>query len=116
MNARIVKSAETIVARQWFGSDHVVNSTDTNVTIEGLLEAMFFMRFLQTLYTEVLPEVSRDPLRGGGFEYFHGSPVSRRRRRKGTSVPDGITGPPYFWGYKYGDLVLQVEGVTNLRQ
>jgi hypothetical protein len=26
------------------------------------------------------------------------SPASRRRRRKGNTVPGGITGPPYAWG------------------
>jgi hypothetical protein len=44
--------------------------------------------------------------RGGGIEYLHRSPESRRRRRKGNPVPGGIT----------GDLSLQVWGVSNLRQ
>jgi hypothetical protein len=44
---------------------------------------------------------------GGGFEYLHRSPASRRRRRKGNPVPGG---------YKYWDLALQVEGVSSLRQ
>jgi hypothetical protein len=35
---------------------------------------------------------------------------------KGTSTW-GITGQPCSWGiYKYGDLALQVGGVSNLRQ
>jgi hypothetical protein len=37
-------------------------------------------------------------LRGGGFEYLHRSPASRKRRRKGISVPGGITGSPCHWG------------------
>jgi hypothetical protein len=43
----------------------------------------------------------------GGHEYLHRSPACRRRRRKGHPVPGG---------YKYGDLALQVGGVSNLRQ
>jgi hypothetical protein len=35
---------------------------------------------------------------GGGVEYPHCSPASRRRRRKGNLVPGGITGPPCSWG------------------
>jgi hypothetical protein len=31
---------------------------------------------------------------GGGLQYLHRSPASRRRRRKGNPVPGGITGPP----------------------
>jgi hypothetical protein len=35
---------------------------------------------------------------GGGVEYLHRSPDSRRMRRKGSSVSGGITGPPCSWG------------------
>jgi hypothetical protein len=35
---------------------------------------------------------------GGGLEYPHRSPASRRRRRKENPVPGGITGPPCHWG------------------
>jgi hypothetical protein len=35
---------------------------------------------------------------GGGVEYLHCNPASRRRRRKGNPVPGGITGPPCSWG------------------
>jgi hypothetical protein len=45
---------------------------------------------------------------GGGLEYLHPSPESRKRRQKGTPVPGGKLG-----GYKYGDLALQVGGVSN---
>jgi hypothetical protein len=31
-------------------------------------------------------------------------------------VPKSITGPPCSWEYKYGNLALQVGGVSNLRQ
>jgi hypothetical protein len=31
---------------------------------------------------------------GGGLEYLHLWPASRKRRRKGNPVPGGITGPP----------------------
>jgi hypothetical protein len=53
---------------------------------------------------------------GGGVEYLHRSPAIRRRRRKWNPVPEGITGPPCPWGYKYRDLALQVGGVSNLRE
>jgi hypothetical protein len=36
--------------------------------------------------------------RGGGFEYLHRSPASRRRRRKRNPVSGGITGVPCSWG------------------
>jgi hypothetical protein len=35
---------------------------------------------------------------GGGAEYFHRSPASRRRRQKGNPVPGDITGSPCSWG------------------
>jgi hypothetical protein len=35
---------------------------------------------------------------GGVFKYLHRSPASHRRRRKGNSVPGGITGTPCHWG------------------
>jgi hypothetical protein len=38
------------------------------------------------------------PRGGGGFEYLHRSPASRRKRRQGDTVPGGITGPPCPWG------------------
>jgi hypothetical protein len=50
---------------------------------------------------------------GGGLEYPHPSCASPKRRRKGNPMPGGITGPPCSWGYKYGDLALQVGGVSN---
>jgi hypothetical protein len=50
------------------------------------------------------------------MKYFQRSPASRRRRRNGNPVPGGITGYSVRRGYKYGDLVLQVGGVSNLRE
>jgi hypothetical protein len=35
---------------------------------------------------------------GGGVEYLHCSHASRRRQRKGSPVPGGITWPPCSWG------------------
>jgi hypothetical protein len=35
---------------------------------------------------------------GGGFEYLHRSPASRKRRRKENTVVGGITGQPCSWG------------------
>jgi hypothetical protein len=50
---------------------------------------------------------------GGGLEYFYRSPVSRKRRREGNPMSGGITGAPCSWRYKYGDLALQVGGVSD---
>jgi hypothetical protein len=35
---------------------------------------------------------------------------------KGTQWLGVLTRHPVLWGYKYGDLALQVDGVSNLRQ
>jgi hypothetical protein len=35
---------------------------------------------------------------GGGLEYLHCIPASRKRRHKGNPVPEGITGSPCSWG------------------
>jgi ubiquinone biosynthesis protein Coq4 len=48
--ARIVKPAETFVARQWLSSHHVVTPTDMNTTVEELLEAVFCVQSIQMLY------------------------------------------------------------------
>jgi hypothetical protein len=47
-----------------------------------------------------------------GLEYLHRSSASRKRRRKGNPVPEGTTGTPYPWGYKYGGLAVHVDGVS----
>jgi hypothetical protein len=41
--------------------------------------------------------VITDPC-GGGLEYLHRRPASRKRRQKGNPVPGGITEPPCSWG------------------
>jgi hypothetical protein len=41
---------------------------------------------------------------GGGLEYFHLSPVSRKRRRKVNSMPGGMTGPR--------NMATEYEGVA----
>jgi hypothetical protein len=46
---------------------------------------------------------------GGGLEYPHRSPESRRRRRKGNPVP----GPPVTSGHKYRYVDTQVGGWTQ---
>jgi hypothetical protein len=50
---------------------------------------------------------------GGGIEYLHRSPASRKRRQKGNPVPGGM-GHPVPGGYKYGDMALQVGGVSRI--
>jgi hypothetical protein len=47
------------------------------------------------------------------LEYFHRNPASRKRRRKGNSVPGPLLDHPVPGGYKYGDLDLQVGRVSN---
>jgi hypothetical protein len=58
----------------------------------------------------------RNEPRLGEVEYHHRSPASLRRRRKGNPVPGVITSHPIPGGHKYGDLALQVRGVSNLKQ
>jgi hypothetical protein len=58
--------------------------------------------------------VELNVLCGGGSEYLHRSPASRKRRQKANSVPGGITGPPVPGGHKYRNLVLHVEGVSKI--
>jgi hypothetical protein len=49
----------------------------------------------------------------GGLEYLHRNPASRKRQRKWNPAPGGITGPHCSWGYKYGNLALQVGGISD---
>jgi hypothetical protein len=49
---------------------------------------------------------------GGGIEYLHRSPASRDGKR--TQCPGIYLGHPVPGGYKYGDLVLQVGGVSRI--
>jgi hypothetical protein len=51
---------------------------------------------------------------GGGIEYLHRSPASRKSRRKGNPVPGVYLGHPVLGGYKYGDLALQFGGVSRI--
>jgi hypothetical protein len=46
----------------------------------------------------VAKELSTLSPRGGGFEYLHRIPASRRRPRNGNPVPAGVIGPPSSWG------------------
>jgi hypothetical protein len=39
-----------------------------------------------------------------------------KRRRKGKPVSRGVTRNPISGGCKYGNLALQVDGVSNLRR
>jgi hypothetical protein len=52
---------------------------------------------------------------GGGFEYLHRSPVSRRRRRKGHPVPGGITGLIYCRERERESVGTSVGVVIRLR-
>jgi hypothetical protein len=63
------------VSRQRLG-EHVPAATETHVTIEILLETAFSTQSLQRSYKED----NWGPC-GGGVEYLHRDPASRRRRR-----------------------------------
>jgi hypothetical protein len=51
-----------------------------------------------------------------GFEYLHHCPESSTRDGKETQCLGIQLGHPVPGGYKYGDVVLQVGEVSNLRQ
>jgi hypothetical protein len=67
-----------IVARQRLGKN-VTAATNTHAKIENLLDKAFSVRFM--LYQksrQFFPDLSR--VEGGGVEYLHCNPASRRRR------------------------------------
>jgi hypothetical protein len=74
---------------------HISAAVNRHATIE---EAVFSVMGAARLYNEDLTYLKLETSYGGGFEYFHRSPASRKRRRKGNPVPGGITGPPCSWG------------------
>jgi hypothetical protein len=85
------------------GSKHVSAAKDTDATIE---DAMFYMRSVPRLYS-----------------YDEGSRViSLVEAGSNTStvaprVVGGVEkGTLFLGGYKYGDLALQVGGVSNFRR
>jgi hypothetical protein len=69
------------ICRQRLGK-HVPAATDTHATIQILLETVFSTRSVQRGYKENnWSKFSSHPC-GGGVEYLHRDPASRRRRRK----------------------------------
>jgi hypothetical protein len=50
---------------------------------------------------------------GGGLGHLYHSPASRKRRSEGNPVPGGTAEQPCSWGYRYGNLALQVGGVSG---
>jgi hypothetical protein len=77
---------------------------------------VFYAVLAGALYGEPTGMTVRLPC-GGGAQYLHRNPASRRRRRKGNPVRGSITGATLFLRvYMYGDLALQVGEVSNLRQ
>jgi hypothetical protein len=56
--------------------------TGMHATMDELLEAVVFMLSLSRLYTRDLHITFQHPC-GGGVEYLHHDPASRRRRRIG---------------------------------
>jgi hypothetical protein len=100
------------IARQRRGK-HISAAVNQFATIE---EAVFSVGVTPRLYNEDLRQLRDRTLCGGGVEYLHRIPVSRRKRRKGNSVPGGIIGHPIPGGYEYRDLALQIGGTSSLRQ
>jgi hypothetical protein len=70
----------------------------------GRCKEMFFsVLSVQRLYHEDQRDKTEYSPCGGGVEYFHRNPASRRRRWKGNPEPWGITRPPCSWGtYTWG--------------
>jgi hypothetical protein len=89
---------ELPIARQRLGK-HVPAIRHTQATKEVSLETMFSTRSVQSdcKKNSLIVLCAAIPY-GGGVEYLHRSPESRRRRRKEKPVPGGITGPPCSWG------------------
>jgi hypothetical protein len=52
LKARLVKGAETAVARQWLSKRNVTAAALTHTTMEELLEAVFFVQSVLRLYNE----------------------------------------------------------------
>jgi hypothetical protein len=69
-----------VVSGQRLGK-HVPAATDTNATIE---ELCFVCGPCRNIITDKVTVVSSTPC-GGGVEYLHRDPASRKRRRKGKS-------------------------------
>jgi hypothetical protein len=51
-------------------------------------------------------ELAAGRLRESGFEYLQGSSTSRRKRRKGDTVPGAITGSPRLGEYQIWDIKI----------
>jgi hypothetical protein len=71
---------------------------------------MFPVRYELNCYILFRRNKRLSRLYGGGVEYLHRSPASRRRRRKWNPVAGGITGPPSF-----GGLLIQGPGPPGSR-
>jgi hypothetical protein len=60
-------------------------ATDTQITTDGHFQGVFFFRYAPSYKSELIRQFSQNPICGGGFEYLHSRPASRRRRRIGKS-------------------------------
>jgi hypothetical protein len=56
-------------------------------------------------YLSISPGPPPPPQHGGGFEYLHRSPESRRRQRKWITVPGGHKYGPSSWRYLESETV-----------
>jgi hypothetical protein len=72
---------------------------DCNMTLNSDLDIWFDFG-LDHAIPEGYIQVYRDLYLhvGGGLQYLHRCPASRKRQHKGNPGPQGITGPPCSWG------------------
>jgi hypothetical protein len=83
------------------GGTHVDTQTrkTSKQTTDKLLQVVFLCVTTQSYIGRTTQDQVSLPC-GGGVEYLHRRPASRRRRLKGNPVPGCITGPPCSWGIK----------------
>jgi hypothetical protein len=74
-----VEPEETFIARKRLGK-HVLAATNTQATMEVLLGAMFSTRSVKSGYKRREMKFGSAIPCGGGVEYLHCDPASRRRR------------------------------------
>jgi hypothetical protein len=100
LKAGIAELEQTAVDKQWplntfpRQPNHLTDPTDTHEAIEELLDAAFSVGSMPRLHKQNQLEMQIFTPCGGGYKYLYRSLASRRRRRKRSSVPGGVTRPP----------------------
>jgi hypothetical protein len=112
LKARIVKPAGTAVARELLCKHtrcQTMAATDTHATIEERLEAVFSERSMPRSQDSVIHVEASSNNFTLALEFVGGD-------EKGTQCLRVSLGHPVSGGCKYGNLALQVGGISNLRQ